>query len=151
MKNETEQELIVLQVNQEDLLQEAFAIRKLVFVEEQRVSENEEYDEFEESSRHFIAILNGQPVATARWRKTDLGIKLERFAVLKPVRGKGVGGAILQTVLEDVRMDVDYEKSKIYLHAQLDAIPFYSAFNFVVEGDRFIECNILHYKMYLKK
>lgn len=151
MKNETEQELLVLQIQQKDRLQEAFLIRKLVFVEEQNVPENEEYDEFEESSRHFIAILNGQPVATARWRKTKLGIKLERFAVLKPVRGKGIGGAILQTVLEDVRMDDDYEKSKIYLHAQLDAIPFYSAFNFVVEGDRFTECNILHYKMYLKK
>jgi len=125
----------------------AFEIRQKVFVDEQKVSREEEYDQFEDSSTHYLVFANGKPVGTARWRKTPKGIKLERFAVLKEYRNSGAGTAILDKVLEDVtRLN-----EKIYLHAQITAINFYLKAGFVTEGDEFVEANIRHYKMELKQ
>jgi predicted GNAT family N-acyltransferase len=121
----------------------AFEIRRKVFVEEQHVSREEEYDQFENSSTHYLVYDDDKPVGTARWRKTDKGIKLERFAVLKESRNAGAGKAILEKVLEDV-MKLD---EKIYLHAQITAINFYLKAGFIIEGDEFVEANIRHYKM----
>ncbi len=122
----------------------AFGIRKLVFVLEQKVDPTEEFDQFEDSSTHFLLFYGKDPVATARWRFTENGIKLERFAVLKEFRNKGLGAILLKTVIADVK---DYKKP-IYLHAQLQAINFYEREGFVKSGPMFSECNIMHYKMY---
>ena len=121
----------------------AFDIRKKVFVEEQHVSREEEYDQYEESSRHYLVFVDEEPVGTARWRRTDSGIKLERFAVLKEYRNSGAGTVILNKVLEDVIP----MKEKIYLNAQVTAVNFYLRAGFVKEGDEFIEANIRHYRM----
>lgn len=127
----------------------AFSIREKVFVVEQKVDAKDEYDEFEEISTHFLAILDDIPVGTARWRFTDKGIKLERFAVLQEARGKGVGQALVREVLNDIN-SVSASKGKMkYLHAQLTAVPLYSKFGFEKEGEIFEECNIQHYKMSL--
>ena len=124
----------------------AFKIRRKVFVEEQHVSREEEYDQHEDSSTHYLVYDDDKPVGTARWRKTDKGIKLERFAVLKELRNSGAGTVILNKVLEDV-MPLN---EKIYLHAQITAVNFYLKAGFVTEGDEFVEANIRHYKMTLK-
>ena len=128
-----------------ELANKAFAIREEVFVSEQCVKREEEYDNFEDESTHYLAFNNEKPVATARWRETEKGVKLERFAVLKPYRRKGFGEAILQEVLKDVKP----LKKKIYLHAQLTAVKFYERNGFEKEGDVFEEANILHYRMFL--
>ena len=60
---------------------EARLIRFQVFVEEQKVAPEIEYDEFEDTSTHVIAHAGRQAVGTARWRETKSGFKLERFAV----------------------------------------------------------------------
>ncbi|MEY2924678.1 MAG: hypothetical protein RLZZ337_1226, partial [Bacteroidota bacterium] len=65
-----------------DQLNKIFEVRRRVFVEEQAVEEVEEYDEFETSSTHLFAKLGDNIVGTCRFRNTDKGIKLERFAVL---------------------------------------------------------------------
>ena len=122
-----------------------FAIRQTVFVEEQEVDPALEYDEFEETSTHFIATIGGVPVGTARWRRTPNGIKLERFAVLGNYRNKGVGGAIVSAVLQDIP-----NKVNVYLHAQLAACNLYARFGFEAEGDQFEEAGIMHYKMVLR-
>lgn len=141
--------LQVDKITTEEELKSAFKIREEVFVIEQEVDPAEEYDEFEETSTHFLAMLDGQPVGTARWRFTKNGVKLERFAVLKEARGKGVGQALVAGVLSDISSnDATVGKLK-YLHAQLTAVPLYSKFGFEKEGDIFEECNILHYKMKL--
>ncbi|MDJ1504524.1 GNAT family N-acetyltransferase [Xanthocytophaga agilis] len=133
--------------NEEELLQEAFTIRETVFVKEQHVSKEEEYDEFEASSRHFLAYYEGNPCGTARWRYTEKGIKLERFAVLAEFRSKKVGSALLQALLKDVAAQNDTAGKLIYLHAQVTAMPFYTHFGFSPVGEMFEECNIQHYKM----
>ncbi len=126
-------------------------IRKKVFVEEQGVPEEIEADEHDASAHHYLAIQNEadkqNPIATARWRTTDKGIKLERFAVLKPYRNAGLGTIILQEILKDI---IPLNK-EIYLHAQESAVNFYLKHGFVISGDTFYEANIKHFKMILNK
>ncbi|AHM59714.1 acyltransferase [Flammeovirgaceae bacterium 311] len=129
-------------------LESAYEIRCKVFVVEQQVPAAEEYDEFETSSRHFLAYgADGLPCGTARWRYTPKGIKLERFAVLEEYRGKGVGAALVQKVLEDIAPQPDARGKTLYLHAQLTAMPLYAKFGFKPEGPEFLECDIRHYLM----
>lgn len=126
-------------------------IREVVFVVEQNVAPELEYDEFENISRHFIAWDDekGQFCGTARWRFTEKGIKLERFAVLKEYRSQGVGSALVRQVLSDIAKNPDSEGKKIYLHAQITAMALYQKFGFVQEGEVFYEADIAHYKMAL--
>ncbi|RPA70301.1 GNAT family N-acetyltransferase [Cyclobacteriaceae bacterium YHN15] len=139
----------VEKVLSKEQLDTVFKIREEVFVLEQEVDPAEEYDEFEDISIHFLAKSEGQPAGTARWRFTDKGIKLERFAVLKPMRGKGVGQALVKTVIEDIAANPQSKGKKLYMHAQLDAMPLYEKFGFKRAGEMFEECSILHYKMEL--
>ena len=139
----------VLPISSPTDLDEAFAIRRQVFVDEQHVSAEEEYDEFETSSTHFLARINNLPCGTARWRRTSNGVKLERFAVLKAYRSKGVAKALLQAVLNDVFSQQPEPIERIYLHAQLTAMPLYAGFGFVPVGPQFDEAGIRHQKMVL--
>ncbi len=141
--------LQVNKISSEEELKSVFKIREEVFVIEQEVDPAEEYDEFEDTSIHFLAKLDGKPVGTARWRITQNGVKLERFAVLKEARGQGVGQALVSEVLNDISANNQTIGKLKYLHAQLTAVPLYSKFGFEKEGDIFEECNILHYKMKL--
>jgi len=126
-------------------LEKVFAIRREVFVGEQNCPPELEW-EFEDESNHFLATRDGEPCGACRWRKTDKGYKLERFAVLKKFRGIGVGQELVKTVLSDLPEDASY----VYMHAQLDAIPLYEKFNFEKVGAEFEEAGIRHYKMVRK-
>lgn len=126
---------------------EIFKIRSEVFVEEQQVAHDEEFDDFESSSLHYLGSIDGKPAGTARWRFTRNGIKLERFAVLKPLRKQGVAAAVLLKVLNDVKP----LGTRIYMHAQLTAIGFYEKYGFKKEGPMFTEANIDHYKMFYER
>ena len=123
-------------------LEKVFAIRREVFVGEQNCPPELEW-EHEDESNHFLATVDGVPAGASRWRKTDKGYKLERFAVLKKFRGNGVGQELVKTVLADLPADADY----VYLHAQVDAVTLYERFNFVKIGPEFEEAGIRHYKM----
>ena len=129
-----------------NLMKTAHDIRYKVFVIGQNCPEHIEW-EFEQESTHFIVFDNEEAVATARHRKTKNGYKLERFAVLERKRGNGYGHIILKAILEDLSIF----NGNIYMHAQLDVIPFYEKMGFEKEGDIFIEANIMHYKMTLKR
>ena len=125
-------------------LEQAFAIRRQVFCVEQNVSEQIEMDEFDEFATHVLAYIDDNPVGTARWRFTEEGAKMERFAVLKEYRGKGVGEALVNHTLDKLK-DNDF----IYLNAQESVIKFYEKFGFVAVGNRFYEADIPHKKMIL--
>lgn len=129
-------------------LQQAYAIREEVFMIEQKVPREDEFDEFEEQSFHFLATIDEVPVGAARWRTTDKGIKLERFAVKRNQRGKGVGKALVQAVLDHIHQTIP-SVFKLYLHAQLDAVSLYAHFGFKIVGEKFIECDIEHRTMEL--
>lgn len=139
-----ENEILILKVTDQENLEKVFAIRREVFVEEQECPPELEW-EFEEESNHFLATICHIPAGACRWRKTDKGYKLERFAVLKQFRGLGVGQMLVRTVLTDLPEDANY----IYLHAQLEAIWLYEKFGFQKEGEQFEEAGIQHFKMVL--
>lgn len=138
----------IRKITQPEELQAAFAVRREVFMKEQKVAEEDEFDVFDLSSAHFLAYEDtDNPCGTARWRKTEKGVKLERFAVLKPYRGKGVGSLLLQHVLEDIAQHPELSAQTIYLHAQTTAVDFYQKYGFQKVGELFYECEIPHYKM----
>jgi len=110
-----------------------------------------EIDEFEKEAYHYLAFLNNNPVGAARWRITDEGVKLERFAVLNEFRGRGIGSAMVEKILSDIKGDPDAGNKQIYLHAQIDAIPLYRKFGFVKYGNIFDEAGLMHYSMRLPK
>jgi predicted GNAT family N-acyltransferase len=141
--------LRVEKIKDEGSLKEAFQIRKTVFVVEQKVDPDKECDEFEDSSTHFLALLEEKPVGAARWRFTKNGIKLERFAVLKEARGKGVGQALVRAALENISSHPESKGKTKYLNSQLNATTLYSKFGFQKVGVMFEECNIKHFKMEL--
>lgn len=135
----------VTKISDPATLQRAFDIRVKVFVDEQGVDRDLEY-EHEEESTHFIALVDGEEAGTARWRKTEKGIKLERFAVLPDFRSVGVGRELVKAVLNDI----DTKAQKIYLHAQSQVVDFYKKQGFEPEGEEFEEAGIKHFKMVLR-
>jgi len=139
-------EIIKFQFKNTELMKTAHNIRHEVFVIGQNCPEEIEW-EFEEESTHFLVFDNKEAVATARHRETNNGYKLERFAVLESKRGNGYGHIVLKAILEDL----SNFNGNIYMHAQLDVIPFYEKMGFEKEGDLFEEANITHYKMLLKR
>ena len=126
-------------------LEKVFAIRREVFVVEQDCPPELEW-EFEDESIHFLATVDDESVGACRWRKTDKGYKLERFAVLKKFRGLGIGQELVKAVLNDLPVDAEY----VYMHAQIQAVPLYEKFNFEKIGPEFEEAGIRHYKMVRK-
>lgn len=137
--------IIVRKVNIQADLDVVFALRREVFVVEQNCPPELEWEN-EDVSTHFLATVDGEPAGACRWRKTDKGYKLERFAVLKKFRGFGVGQAMVQTVLDDLPADATY----VYLHAQTPAVSLYKRFGFEAIGPEFEEAGIKHFKMVKK-
>ncbi len=136
----------IKEISDSKSLNEAFEIRKEVFVKEQNVDPAEEYDAFEESSTHFLLLYDKVAVATGRFRSTEKGWKVERMAVLKDFRQNAFGGLILQSLLAAIPRD----DRPIYLHAQEHALGFYLKHQFEPEGERFWEANIPHFKAVYK-
>jgi len=121
------------------------SIREEVFVKEQEVPAHLEYDGNDDDATHYIVFYNKKAVGTARWRKTTAGIKLERFAILKNYRNKGVGKILLDSVMCDVLKT----GQTIYLHAQEKAVNYYLRAGFKIHGSAFWEAGIKHFKMVL--
>ena len=141
----TNLKLEVKKVTEQTELDKVFAVRREVFVVEQNCPPELEW-EFEDESNHFLATVDGEPAGACRWRKTEKGYKLERFAVLQKFRGFGVGQALVQAALNDLPADAGY----VYLHAQIQAVSLYEKFNFEKTGPEFEEAGIKHYKMIRK-
>lgn len=142
----TDEVATIIRIEKDADRQLAMQVRQQVFVQEQGVPADAEYDSYENSATHYLATYAGAPVGAARWRVTEHGVKLERFAVLKEHRNKRVGEKLLDAVLQDVQNW--HPEKKIYLHAQLPAVRFYHRHGFKPEGEKFSECDIEHYKMY---
>lgn len=120
------------------------AIRRAVFVREQNVPEDLEWDEEDARCRHVLAYApKGEAVGTGRLLPDG---HIGRMAVLKPWRNQGVGSALLVTLLELAR-EQGFEC--VRLHAQRHAVGFYRKHGFTAMGDEFMEAGIPHYMMLL--
>ena len=124
----------------------AFEIRNLVFCEEQKVSKEIEFDGLDQFCNHYLAKINELPIGTARVRELKKGtFKIERMAVLKEYRKKGVGKAIIEEILK--HYSNLNRVNNLILNSQIEAKDFYKKFGFVEVGEEFIEANIIHIKM----
>ncbi|MCC9262714.1 GNAT family N-acetyltransferase [Bacillus velezensis] len=132
-------------VKTEKQLNDAFFVRKEVFVKEQHVPEEEEIDQFEDTSEHIVIYDGGQPVGAGRWRLKDGHGKLERICVMKSHRSLGVG-AILMQALE--KAATAQGAGSFILHAQTQAVPFYEKQGYrVTSGEEFLDAGIPHLEM----
>ncbi|NOV23892.1 GNAT family N-acetyltransferase [Cupriavidus necator] len=120
----------------------ARAIRYTVFVEEQGVPVELEWDEWDELSWHALALAeDGTPVATGRLLPDG---HIGRMAVLKPARGTGVGALVLDALMRKAEQ-LGYPE--LVLNAQTHAAPFYARVGFVQVGPEFEEAGIPHVEM----
>ena len=126
---------------------EACKIRRDVFIVEQNIDIELEFDGMDVNADHYLVFHNNESVATARCLETSFGIKLERFAVLKTLRKSGLGKLLLKSMINDFASSGRI----IYLNSQDSAVGFYEKNGFVKEGDSFLEAGIVHYKMVYKQ
>ena len=120
------------------------AIRQQVFVVEQSVPADLEFDANDDQHHHVIAInSHGDVIGTARVSATG---KIGRMAVLKSARRQGVGFAMLDTLIAIAKSQ---GLQSVTLSSQLHALPFYRHYGFVESGDTFVEAGIDHVRMIL--
>lgn len=125
------------------LEQDAKFIRKQVFIIEQNIPEDEEWDDQDMISDHFVVYDQDQPIATARLLQNN---SVGRVAVLKAYRGQGIGRMIM---LEIIRQAHQQDRKFLQLSSQVHAISFYEKLGFSIQGDAYDECGIPHIKMQL--
>ncbi|WP_284139391.1 MULTISPECIES: GNAT family N-acetyltransferase [unclassified Virgibacillus] len=125
-------------------IDDAFYVRMVVFVEEQHVPPEEELDDFDQESIHFIGYENKMPIVASRLRFVDNYGKLERICVLKEARGKSYGKQMIKE-MEAVIEKHGYTRAK--LNAQTHAIAFYERLGYTVISEEFIDAGIPHVTM----
>jgi predicted GNAT family N-acyltransferase len=118
-------------------------IRREVFIREQKIADSDEWDDEDAGSVHVLARLNRDPVGTGRLNPAG---KIGRIAVFAGMRGRGIGTRILLRLLDEARRLGIREP---YLHAQVQAVPFYERLGFSCRGDVFDEAGIPHVRMSL--
>ncbi|MEO7151933.1 MAG: YbgC/FadM family acyl-CoA thioesterase [Burkholderiaceae bacterium] len=125
---------------------QARPLRSRVFIDEQGIPAALEWDADDVQSEHAVAINRlGTALATGRLlRRPDGSARVGRMAVLRGLRGGGVGRAVLEALLGLARQQ---GATQVELHAQADAVGFYARAGFVAEGEPFDEAGIVHQRM----
>ncbi|TWI12656.1 GNAT family N-acetyltransferase [Aerolutibacter ruishenii] len=140
----TQAEFQVAPITYDTGLAELRAVREPVFVTEQGVPLELEWDELDPTCHHVIARdTDGHPIGTGRLTPER---RIGRMAVLPAWRGKGVGDALLAALLDEARK---LGWREITLHAQVSAINFYARHGFLPYGPRYDEAGIEHQSMRL--
>ncbi len=124
----------------------AYAIRRRVFIEEQRIDENLERDFDDLRALHVLAMRGGQAVGCGRMMLSISGAKIGRMAVLPEYRGRGIGRLLLDHLVSAARQ---IGARLAYLHAQVPVEGFYLRYGFAPAGGIFEEAGIPHRKMKL--
>lgn len=142
--------MIIIRIDTQEKLKEAFRIRLEVFVDEQQVPEDLEMDEYDvspDAARHLLVVTNdGIPAATGRFieYKPDTA-KMQRIAVRKPFRGKGTGRELM-SALEKWAKDEGFTYS--LLDAQCHAETFYQKLGYeTISPETFLDAGIPHVRM----
>jgi predicted GNAT family N-acyltransferase len=127
--------------------QEAYLIRKEVFIQEQGVPEEMELDEFDPASKHALAYMGALCVGTGRLVYLDNHhAQIGRMSVLSAFRNRGIGKAILTRLIALAKAE---GVLTLILHSQVSVIPFYEKFGFIAKGAVYDEAEISHRNMML--
>ena len=133
-------------VKSSDQMELCHTIRKKVFCEEQKISEDIEFDNLDDICEHFLVFNDQIAIATARVRKKqDCVYKIERVAVLILYRKLKVGTLLIKQIIDQYQK-VD-KKNSIILHSQISVENFYKSLKFISYGKKFTEDGILHIAM----
>ncbi|MGB8696713.1 MULTISPECIES: GNAT family N-acetyltransferase [Acinetobacter] len=127
----------------DELQDDAKLIREQVFIQEQQIAVEDEWDVEDAVSLHFVVYDQDQPIATARLLQNN---SVGRVAVLRSHRGVGIGKLLMERIIQQAK----YEQRKfLKLSSQVHAIQFYAALDFKVEGEQYLDCGIPHIDMRL--
>ncbi|MCY6413544.1 GNAT family N-acetyltransferase [Acinetobacter sp. VNH17] len=125
----------------DQLQQDARLIREQVFIVEQNIPEQDEWDDQDAISQHFVVYDCDQPVATARLLQNN---SVGRVAVMQEYRGQGIGRMIMLDIIHYAQQQ---HRPFLKLSSQVHAISFYEKLGFVTQGDPYDECGIPHIEM----
>lgn len=128
----------------EPAFRHAADIRRRVFVDEQGVSEADEWDGLDGAARHLLLEMGGEPAATLRYLHEDGWIHIGRVAVLPRFRSFGLGRAIMEYCLAEAERE---GAARFYLNSQADKAGFYEKLGFAVSGGEFTDAGIPHVRM----
>ena len=130
--------------NERDL-RSAFEVRREVFIKEQNIPEDLELDTYDKEALHIVVKNRERVIGTARVLfLTANQAKLERMAILKPFRRKGIGRRLIYYLNEEL---AKRQVEQVVLHAQCLAVPFYKSCGFEATSPPFWEVGIEHIKM----
>jgi len=135
----------VIEITEQPQMEQAWAIRRLVFIEEQHVPEELEMDADDAHAIHALALDGNQPVGCGRMVAHDDYVKIGRMAVLHERRGEGIGREILGFLMERAKRQ---GFGRAVLHAQLTAEGFYLKNGYTPDGEVFEEAGIAHRRMF---
>jgi predicted GNAT family N-acyltransferase len=123
------------------VFEQATAIRTRVFVEEQGVPLESEFDELDVTAEHFVALVGAEPAGTARLMRSGAVAILGRLAVLRPGRGTGVGVALVTAIEERA---IQLGLLVVELHSQTHACGFYERMGYRAYGEQDVDAGIPH-------
>jgi predicted GNAT family N-acyltransferase len=121
-------------------------IRHEIFIKEQKVPDELEWDEFDQNALHAIVKKENQVIGTARLIMDNTIAKIGRMAIQKEYRQQGLGQELLFTLLQRAK---EKGAQECILHAQTHAIAFYAKADFEPHGPIFDEAGIPHVEMRL--
>ena len=122
----------------------AFALRREVFVWEQKVPEEEENDADDLTATHLVAVIDGEVVGTLRLIDLPEHIKIGRVAVRQAFRGHGIAKAIMLAAMDHARAK---GRDRFYLTAQVDKLGMYEKLGFAAYGPQFQDGGMPHRAM----
>lgn len=128
----------------EQLEKDAKYIREQVFIQEQGIAPEDEWDDLDATVLHFIVYDKEQPIATARLLPQH---SVGRVAVLVPYRKQGIGKILMQHIIDYAR---SHKLPYLKLSAQTYVTAFYEALGFQVQGEVYEDCGIPHIDMILE-
>ncbi|MHA6296996.1 GNAT family N-acetyltransferase [Devosia sp. CAU 1758] len=138
-------DIVILPVPVFSLLSNAaFALRREVFVWEQKVPEEEEHDDLDLTATHFVAIAEGEVVGTLRLIEMIEHVKIGRVAVRQMFRGRGIARKLIAAAMAHARAR---GHERFYLTAQSDKLGFYESMGFVAFGPEFMDGGMPHRAM----
>jgi len=140
---EIRSKVIIQQVTWQAVANKLRAVRTAVFIKEQFVTPELEWDEVDASAVHLLAIYESEPIACLRIIHYE---KIGRMAVIKPWRGMGLGTALL---LEAISICKKYGSQSVYLSAQMHAVNFYQKAGFEKISEEYCDVGIQHVDMRL--
>lgn len=121
-------------------------LRRSIFIKEQLVPEELEWDNLDSKATHILLLLNNALIGCARFILIDRVMCLGRMAVIKTKRKQGFGSKLIYEIIQIAK---NKNIKEIKISSQIQAMPFYRKIGFIAEGKVFIDAGIKHKKMRL--